>query len=481
MKLQTFFRKLGYETTDYENMKPYIETWNSWYKSNVPAFQNYYIYNGNKKVLKTRKTVGMAKKICEDFADLLLNEKVTFNIGKEKESERVNQILDENDFYVLANKSIEKVCWSGTGMFVLSIKDLTYDTNTQIMKAESDSKLKIEFVTADKIIPLSYDGNKITECAVITIKTINSQKYLYINIHKKNETGNYIIENYMFKLNKNGDIQQEVNLDNTLKVIDTLGSHPWFSPLKLNIENNIYDDSPYGMSVYANAIDIMKALDIVFDSLSNEFILGRKRIFVKSDLLKPDVTTGELKLVFDENEIVFHALPENDNKDGKDITESDMKLRVEEHEKAMQLILDLLSSKVGLGDKYYEFRKTGITTATQVISENSDLFRTIRKHEIAIENCLYDLFKSILYILNTFFNENLDENAEISINFDDSIIEDMTEIKRQALVEYNAGLIDDIEYYKRVYKMTDKQAENFKKDLSDRKIEEPIKKEFDEE
>lgn len=479
MKIQTFFRKMGYDITEYENMKTYVEIWNSWYKGKVPSFQNYYIYNGEKKVLKQRKTMGMAKKICEDFADLLLNDKVVFNIGKEEESKKVNAILDSNDFYVLANEGIERSFWGGTGAFVLNIKDLIYDTNTKIIKATEESRLKIEFVTVDKIIPLTYEGKKVIECAFITNKTINGQKFMYISIHKKNEQGNYIIENYLFKLNKNGDIQQEMELSNTLKFIDTKGTRPWFSILRPNVSNNLFESSPFGISIFANAIDILKALDIVFDSMSNEFVLGRKRIFVKSELLKADITTGELKLIFDENEVVFHSMPCENGKE--EIHEVDMKLRVAEHEQAIQLILDILSSKVGLGDKYYEFRKTGMATATQVISENSDLFRTIKKHELAIENCLYDLFKSILYIENTFFNAELDEDAEISINFDDSIIEDMSEIKKQALIELNAGLIDNIEYYKKVYKMTDKQAQKFKKDLQKRNPKQSIEQEEAEE
>lgn len=479
MKLQTFFKKIGYDITEYEKMNPYMDEWKSWYKGKVPQFQKYYIYNGEKKVSKQRKTMGMAKKICEDFADLLLNEKVLFNIGDEKESKEVNQILDENDFYVLANEGLEKTFYGGTGAFVLSIKDLIYDTNTNIVKATQESRVKIEFVTVDKIVPLTYEGKKITECAFMSNKTINGQKFIYISIHRKNESGNYVIENHLLKLNKAGEISQEIELNDTLKTMDTKGSKPWFSILRPNICNNIDEDSPYGISVFANAIDIMKALDIVFDSMSNEFILGRKRIFVKSDLLKPDLQTGEIKLVFDENEVVFHSMPCESGEE--DIKEVDMKLRITEHEQAIQLILDILSSKVGLGDKYYEFRKTGIATATQVISENSDLFRTIKKHEIAIENCLYDLFKSILFILNTFLNANLKEDADISINFDDSIIEDMAEIKKQALIELNAGLIDDIEYYKKVYKMTEKQAKKFKEELKKRSPEEPVKQEENEE
>ena len=43
-------------------------------------------------------------------------------------------------------------------------------------------------------------------------------------------------------------------------------------------------------------------------------------------------------------------------------------------------------------------------TATQVISENTQLFRTIKKHEILLEKNLIDMVASIAYLNNNFTN-----------------------------------------------------------------------------
>ena len=45
----------------------------------------------------------------------------------------------------------------------------------------------------------------------------------------------------------------------------------------MNIVNNINKNNPMGIAVFANSIDVLKAIDIVFDSYNNEFILGRKK------------------------------------------------------------------------------------------------------------------------------------------------------------------------------------------------------------
>ena len=60
----------------------------------------------------------------------------------------------------------------------------------------------------------------------------------------------------------------------------------------------------------------------------------------------------------------------------------DMNLRTEEHSKGIQDMLNALSSKCGFGENHYKYERGSIATATQIVSENSTLFRTLKKHEI---------------------------------------------------------------------------------------------------
>ena len=90
----------------------------------------------------------------------------------------------------------------------------------------------------------------------------------------------------------------------------------------------------------------------------------------------------------------------------------------------MQNRLNLLSSVVGLGDRYYRFDAGGVATATQVISENSNLFRTLKKHEIIVDRAFKELTSIILAMGKETTDPSLDPDVEITIDFDDSIIED---------------------------------------------------------
>ncbi len=76
-EMRECLRKLGFETVDL-GFGEQISEWLQWYKGKVAKFHSYSQYNGKKKVRRERATLGMAKKVCEDWANLLLNEKVSF-------------------------------------------------------------------------------------------------------------------------------------------------------------------------------------------------------------------------------------------------------------------------------------------------------------------------------------------------------------------------------------------------------------------
>lgn len=94
--------QLNYATIP-ANFYDQVEVWRSWYVGDVKNFHRYKRYNGNKWVGCRRATLGMGKKVCEDWANLLMNEKVKITLEGEKEQQFVDRILSENNFSVKAN------------------------------------------------------------------------------------------------------------------------------------------------------------------------------------------------------------------------------------------------------------------------------------------------------------------------------------------------------------------------------------------
>lgn len=431
------------------SMDEYIANWKEWYTGDVKSFHNYTLYNGKKQIAMKRLTLNMAKRVCEDWANLLLNEKTDITIGDNHSQEVVHKALEDCKFWQKGNEGIEKSFALGIGAFVVVVDNIGTNENGELVDV-SKSKVKVKFVNGTKIIPITFEDEEITECAFINV---NSGK-TYISIHLKNEQGNYEIHNIECK--GEGDNLAYIDEENHT-IFDTQSPLQWFAIIKPNIANNVDINSPLGVSIFANAIDNLKEIDLVFDSYANEFILGKKRIFVNAKDWAVNSKTGEEYDVFDSNDVVIYVLPESD--DGKQIiTDSTQTLRVSEHITALQNQLNLFGYKCGLGTEHYKFDGSGVATATQIISVNSEMFRNIKKQEILIEDALITLVRTMLYAINTFTSDTVNTNAEITIKFDDSIIEDEATERTQDLVDVNAGIMSKVEYRMKWYNEDEKTA-----------------------
>ena len=71
MDIFSYFRRKGIDTLDATFYRK-IEEWKSWYNGNVRNFLLSGIHRTGKLYKTKKKTMGMAKKVCEDIADLLL-------------------------------------------------------------------------------------------------------------------------------------------------------------------------------------------------------------------------------------------------------------------------------------------------------------------------------------------------------------------------------------------------------------------------
>lgn len=431
---------LGYQTIDgawYDR----VADWDSWYKGDVEKFHNFKVYNGRQHVDCKRYTLGMAKKVCEDWANLLMNEKVQITLEGKHEQAFIDGIFAASDFEVNMNELQERGAARGTYAIIPRVHGAETDSDGKIIRGGGAS-IALDYVTAERIFPLSWSGRKIVECAFA--KTIIGQrdKYLYLQIHRL-ENGKYVIENHAYKMGLSGvgageeaPFEDVPGLENVPKTINTNSDKPWFVIGRYNIANNIDDDNPMGIAVYANALDVLKAVDIAYDSYVNEFALGKKRVMVKPAATK----TLDGENVFDENDVTFYVLPE-DIGDGTIIQPIDMTLRTGEHSQGLQEQLNQLSSKCGFGQQHYKFDQGNISTATQIISENSEMFRTIKKHELVLESVIVELCRILLRMGNTYMSAELNEDVKISVDFDDSIVEDRATDEARVYQMLSAGLM----------------------------------------
>lgn len=461
MNIFSYFRKKGINTLDPTFYKK-IEEWKSWYCGNVRGFSFYRVHTGQGTYTRRRrKSLGMAKKVSEDIADLLLNERVEITITDTATAEFVDTVLNENGFLVLGNDYQERKAYTGTVAYIPYL----YDIDTAEDGTVFSGKVGIDYVSAQNIFPVSWNNGKVTECVFAFPKTVNRKKYVHLQHHKL-ENGQYVIENTVLESIQGSQEGKELTeaewrglepFNNMAPRIETGSPEPQYVIDRLNIVNNVDDDesNPMGIAIFANALDILRGLDMTYDSYCNEYEMGRKRVFVAPEMVK----NRDGSLAFDPEDTVFYKMPEDYNEKSKEgmIHEMNMELRAEDHSKGINDGLNYLSLKCGFGTERYKFDGSGVKTATEVISENSDMYRMLKKHEIILNDAITELIRIIIR-LGIAIGLPLQQDTEISIDFDDSIIEDKQAERQQDRQDVAMGAMAIWEYRAKYYNETEEKA-----------------------
>lgn len=444
--MQKYLQKSGYNISyiPYTNV---VQDCYAWYK-NMTDWHRYFVRNGLQKIKCERARLGMAKMACEDWASLLMNERVKVTLQNENENVFVNEVLKNNHFTTEANKLVELMFALGTGAFVESL----------------DNGIVIDYIHGDLIFPLKWDNGVITECAFAKIGG-SLEKAQYTVILHIIEDGNYVIKTV--EIDGDGGVCRparpiqvayglnvvEEDSKEFTSIIYTNSDVPCFQIIKPHIVNNYDKTSPFGMGVIYNSVDILKSIDMEYDSLLNEFQLGKKRIFVKNGLKSiKQVNSKDAKNAIvnhiDPNDTMFYSLSAEGD-DGKlPIQVFDPTLRTAEHQIALDMQLGLFSRAVGLGDGFYKFSNGNVArTATEIVSINSALFRNLNKHELMMTEALEGMVKAILTLSNIYLGTTFNVETPVAIEYDDSIIDDSEKTEQRAMAEFNAGLIDQVEYF----------------------------------
>lgn len=425
LTIKQCLEELGY-TVASDDTFTHIEEWEDWYKGHIDKFHKYSVYNGVKIVEKERRSLGMAKTVSEDWANLLLNEKVEIHTD-ESFDDTLKKVFEYNNFRVQGNRLIELAFAFGTGAFVEYL--------------DAKQNVVIDYIRADMIYPLNWENGYINECAFGSLREDGENKKYYIQIHRMNERGLYVIENHFV----DAESGMELDLEEGIKdIVETGSETPLFQIITPNIVNNIDFDSPMGISVFANAVPQLEGVDVVYDSYVNEFELGKRKIFVPVSLARIEMAEGgTTRPVFDNSDTTFYAVP--DSRDGKDkIDTFDPDLRAEAHDTGMNKALALLSFKCGMGTSRYKFENGTVMTATEVISTKDDLYQSLQKHRLVVTSALEGLVKSIAFLLNVTIKD-------IKIDMDDSIIQDKDSERKQDMADVSAGVMNAWEYRAKWY------------------------------
>lgn len=407
------------------------------------------------------KSLNVAKTICEKVAKA-----VTIEFKSQVEDEEIDKIYQR------------------------FLKNLRTNVEYTLAKADmffkpfySNGKIKISCVQGDKFIPTKFDSTgELLGAIFIDQITKGDDVYTRLEYNELNDT-TLTIKNIVYKGNKKSStlgsktslalvpewqgLQEETTIENVNRL---LGGY-----FKTPIANQADNTNPRGVPIFANAIGILEEIDKQFSRTLWEYEGSELAIDVDVTAFQID-KNGKYKLPKGK-ERLFRMIDLGDEKSWNVFSPG---IRDTSLFNGLNEWLRQAESQCGLSFGIISKSTETEKTATEIKASKQDYYVTVSDIQGALQTALEDLVYGI-DVLMTLYKIPHKTNPKMSFDWDDSILVDSEKKQSQSLIERNAGLIDDIEYFVQTRDYSEEEAIEYVNKMKQRTPQEPIVKENDEE
>ena len=456
----------------------------------VPAFREYYtlfiyawqaVYKGYYKAwhcvplktlndpkgkTRTMATMNAGKMACAQMARYIWNERCKISAtsaahdpasGPDPLDAFLHHVLHDNHFGVSFGDLVEKALALGGGA-IREWVEIPKDENGNDM---GEGKIRIGYTMASQFVPTAWDNSRVRCGIFVNREARDGYYYTVVEWHHWDGT-TYRVTNDLYRMPiKDAEEPQSIlgwwyPLDEVYPLLspDTIiedAQTAYFQYIRPFGANYADDNSPLGMSIFAPAMNTLHGIDIMFDSLQREFVLGKKRIIAPARAMRnaPNPNGGTPQKYFDADDEVWEALSTDSPEDLK-IYDNSVDLRVNEHITGINGELAILCSQIGFDPGTLAFdQQKGMKTATEVISENSKTFSTVKAHENNLRDALCDMVRAIFDLAVRYgltwegvpVEQLLAPGYSVSVKFDDSIIQDKDAEINQGVMLVGANLM----------------------------------------
>lgn len=397
--------------------------------------------------------MNFAKRCCADDANLC----EIISVAPEKESasqEFIDKLLSENRFDVRYREQLERTSATGTVGAYIYLKNAEYLKSSDETVSVRGGEIKINYVDADCIIPLTVDNKLVTECAFSATNTVKGKKKTTLVIFTL-ENGRYKAETVIFD-------EKGLKVDAESSEIQ-LGDVKPFSVMMNAEVNNIDNMAGYGLPKIYNNIPFFKALDLCYNVLFSDLSKADKIVLINELLCEIRDKEGKPTLTPQQKEI-FVMLGEKLPDEKSLVQEYNPEIRVDQITKAFELVLSLISMTFGYGSKKYTFENGQIKTATEYIGTKQDSMQELNKQRKQASDYIEDIIHAAMWFSNQFSGTSYNADEALSIEFDDSYVEDK-QTKLEAM-RADAVTFQDIPwltfmYIKTKYNLSDEEAQKY--------------------
>lgn len=283
---------------------------------------------------------------------------------------------------------------------------------------------------SDMIFQTGYDDGKNSNKKYYT----KLERHSFMRGQVKNENGGeykdvvfYHIQNKAFVSSSNRSIGREVSLKDTkwsglqpdvyiTKENDERINNMLFGVFKMPMANDFDVESQLGISIFSDAMEELKDLDISYSRYMGE-VYDSETIELLDDrlLTKPGNKIGaktDVKLP--------HHVRNVTGSDSKEFYQAiERPLKIDDRIVGINNQLSMIGYKCGFSNGYFVFdQKTGMVTATQVEADDRRTIQLIKDIRDALKNCLDDLFYAMSVFADIYGLSPLG-NYEVAYDFGD--------------------------------------------------------------
>lgn len=320
------------------------------------------------------------------------------------------------------------------------------------------------FIPGMDCLPTETDGlNNIHGCIFFDFYVKSDNYYTRMEYHRFVD-GEYIISNRCFLSKSSKSLGNPVNIAITpwsdlfedVSIVNLV--KPLFAIFKTPQENNIDQTSPLGMSIFAEAVEELKDLDVAYSRNAKEIYDSARVVLSDERLVQlPSIRDAEgnnirrqLKMP-DYVKNVFHEGPE------EFYQEINPNLNTETRVSGINSILSILAYKCGYSNGYFSFdAATGIQTATGVEAEQQRTIQFIKDVRDKLQMTMDDLIYAIDKWADLYDLAPLGE-YEVSYGFGD-ITYSYEEDKKTWWGYVTAGKVPAWMYFVKFENMSEKEA-----------------------
>lgn len=420
---------IGVEVAVSDKMANGIDLWAKMYKNEPPWKE------------KNTKLCGLPAAIAGEFARLVTLELKTEVTGNDFINEEYQAVVSD------IRKYTEYACAKGG----LAMKPYA-----------SEGHIEVDMVQADRFFPTKFNSRGVTAAVFAESLTVGKKVYTRLEYHQHEGTMYHINNKAFVKQDLDNvevlgkevpltavpewaNLQEEVTLKNV--------KMPLFAYFKIPNANNVDDTSPLGVSVYSRAINDIKEADNQWTRLLWEFEGSELAIDADITLFKKD-DKGNYEFPKGKDRL-FRMMDLDDNAEKYKVFAP--AIRDENLINGFNAILRRIEFNVGLAYGTLSDPNTVDKTAEEIKASKQRSYSTVSD----IQKSLQTALKQLVYAMDVMAQlSGLSDRKkyEMSFDWDDSIVTDREQDRKQDIQDVSMGIMRPEEYRAKWYGETVEQA-----------------------